>query len=351
MEWICGVSGPPTGTCLRTVDVAKDEHVRPFTALQSVFAYNGKLTKVRGNISFADWRELKPAETDAVAEELGFPPGCSGQAFYGFEAEGQRYIIPAGVLMCALFRPFHGIAKYLFAPQGLDNLCIPYGNCEKPELLFFITPRRATGMQADKAQGILNSLSWMHCFPSARQMWCSVSEYAMQGRLDLKLPIGLFQYAGSAGLLASGDVLICDFRIRLLKTEEEPIAQFSMHTKTIEFERVLHKLNTVGIAQQNNCKYLPDLTIPLRDGDWTLTDKEWAAIEDIVVLINTQGRFANARRLLNLQLQKLSQGLPWSRVTIGQQEQTACRKSLNRMQVDGRWDILVKRLRGLRSAN
>jgi hypothetical protein len=318
------------------------EHLRSISELKSMLASNGKLAKVRGNISFADWRELNAGETDALAEELGFPPRRNGQAFYRFEAENKRYIIPAGTLMCAMFRPFHGIAKYLLAPQGLENLCVPYHNCEKPELLFFTYPRTATGMQVEKAEGILNSLSWMHCFPSARQMWGSVREYASQGQLGLKLPIGIVQYAGSGEPLASRDFLIRDFRIQLLKTEEEPFTQFSLHTKAIEFERILHKLKVIR-------KYPKDLSIPLRDGDWTLTDEEWAVIRDIVVRKSRAGHLANVRNLVNLQLEKLSQGLPWATVAPNIAEQTNCRKFFRKMESDGRWGNLTTRLRELRN--
>lgn len=355
MDWICGVTSMQEGLRLRTVNRTLNKFERPINELKSTLAYNGKVTKVRGNLSFADWRELNTDETDALAEELGFPPGCNGQAFYKFEAGDKHYIIPAGILMCAMFRPFHGIAKYLFAPQGLDNLCMPYGNCEKPELLFFICSRRATGMQTDKAQGILNSLSWMHCFPSARQMWSSAREHAMHGQLGLKLPIGLAQYFGLAQLLPSGDFLIRDFRIRLLRTEEEPIAQFSLHTKAIEYERIIHKLDArlkqINARPKIIRKYPKDLSIPLRNGDWTLIDEEWEAIRGIVVLKNRANRLVNARSLVNLQLQKFSQGLTWTAVTSNLAEETYSRRLFSRMKSDGRWDSLITRLKELRSPN
>jgi len=352
MKWICSVSGMQEGLFLRTVDETLGEYVRSVSELKSLFAYNGTLTKVRGNISFADWRELDADETDALAEELGYSPGCNGQAFFRFEAGGKHYIIPAGTLMCAMFRPFHGIAKYLFAPQGLDNLCMPYGNCEKPELLFFVTPRRATGMQEDKAQGILNSLSWMHCFPSARQMWCSVREYAMQGRLGLQLPIGFVQFAGLAEPLITGEYLIREFRIRLLKTEEEPIAQFSQHTKAIELERILHKLDAKPRKFKPRpkiyTKYPKDLSIPLRDGDWTLTDDEWKVSKDIIIITNRAEYLANVRTLVDFQLQKFSQGLTWSGVISNKAQQVRCRQLHERMKADGRWGNLIILLKELR---
>jgi len=343
MEWICGVTYTHSGFCLRTIDGNQAEHVRPVKELQSVLASEGKHTKIRGNTSFADWRELSTEETDDLATELGFPTGCNGQSFYKFEVEDYRYIIPAGVLMCAMFRPFHGIARYLFAPQGLDNLCMPYGNCEKPELMFFVYLRRTTGIQEEKAEGILNTLSWMHCYPSARKMWNSVPEHARLGLLDVTLPTGTTQFVGNGQLLQDRTVLISEFRIQLLKTQEMPFKSFSMHTQTIEFERILHKLE--------NPKQYPrqpkDNSISLRDGDWLLTDEEWSVLENIVV---RPGRGAkNARRLLNLVLQKLSQSLSWSEVSQEKWDKSIASQFLSRIKADGRWEQIISKLAEMRA--
>lgn len=345
MEWICGVSYTTTGFCLRTIDGNQDEHVRPVKELQSVLATNGKLTKIRRNTSFADWRELSTEETNDLAKELGFPTGCNGQTFYEFNVEGQRYIIPAGVLMCAMFRPFHGIAKYLFAPQGLDNLCMPYGNCEKPELMFFIGSRKATGMQVDKAEGILNSLSWMHCFPSARRMWSSSLENAHRGQLNVTLPLGAIQFTGSGQQVCDGAFLICEFRVQLLTTTERPLESFSLHTRTIEFERILHK----AILPKPKYAGTKDSSIPLRNGDWHITDSEWAELEPILIIRSHKEDAENARRFLNILLKKLSQGMSWTDVEKETSCMPSCLSFMIRRKADGRWDKLIAILTALRA--
>lgn len=347
MEWIQGVTWAANGVFLRTVDGNQDELLRPTHDLQSIVAWaETSMTKIRGRTSFSDWRALSPSEVAPLAHELGYPGRLTSQAFYAFQVDRLRYILPAAGLMCAMFRPFHGIAKYLFAPQGLDNLCMPHGNSEKPELMFFVPPRKATGMQTDKAQGIANSLSWMQCFPSARQMWASVLEQAKEGRLDVTLPNGEIEYLGSGRPLASGDVLILELRIRILETTEEPFEPFSLHTRTIEFERILHKREDPRLKRT----YPKDPTIPLRNGDWTLTDEEWAAVKGLLVLRARNDDPNQPRRFLNLQLHKLSQGLSWPMVTDCTAEQMACRNNLERVKADGRWEALIAKLTELRAA-
>lgn len=344
MNWILGVRWASNGPYLKLLNRELGEHTKPVRELQSQLSFAQSNAKVRGRTSFAHWRRLTEPEVLSLAKEQGFSGSVAGQTFYAFESDGQRQVIPAGVLMCAMFRPLIGIARYVFAPQGLDNLCQPYGDREKPDILFFTNPRMATGMQADKAEGIINSLSWMHCFPSARRMWGSALNHARAGQLDLTLPNGDIQYYGSGTGLRSGDTLIHQFHIRLLETDEEPFEQFSRHTKVIEFERILHKLDT-SRQKRTGTK---DATIPLRHGDWTITDSEWSIIRDDVLRKRSRGTEGNLRRILNLQLEKLSQGLSWSAVAADSSEQSVCRKYLNRMTADGRWEFLIGKLAELR---
>lgn len=344
MNWILGVKWTSNGPVLQLVNHDQGEHTRPLRELQSALSFASGNAKLRGRTSFSDWRRLTETEVRALSEELGFCGSVPRQTFYAFELDRRRHIIAAGVLMCAMFRPLHGISKYVFAPQGLDNLCQPYGNREKPDVLFFINPRTTTGMQADKAEGIVNSLSWMHCFPSARRMWSSALDHARTGQVNLTLPNGDIHYYGSGTGLRSGAILIHEFHIRLLETEEEPFEQFSRHTKVIEFERILHKLDTTRQKRTGTI----DATIPLRQGDWSITDSEWSIIRDDIFRKRSRGTEGNIRRILDLQLEKLSQGLSWSAVAADSSVQNVCRRYLNRMTADGRWEVLIAKLTELR---
>lgn len=344
MEWIQGVEWAPSGVRLQTITSDCNEHFRPVSEMQTLLAWQSEVSKSQGKTSFSDWRRMNQDEVAVVAQTFGFNEVRYDHAHYKFESDGKRYIVPAGVLMSAMFRPFHGIAKYLFAPQGLDNLCMPYANCENPEMLFFDTPRVATGIQLHNAQGIVNSLSWMHCFSSGRQMWCSVLEHAKRGQLDLTLPAAAIHYYGKGHQLPSGEIIIGELRIRLLEAKEMPFEHFSKHSKIIEFERILHKLD---IEKPKQC-YPKDLNIPLRDGDSELSDSEWEVIKNDLIRGKTAGMHENLRSILNMQLRKLSQGLRWSSVVSEDSEQYICRKYLIRWRADGRWDQLIQILTTLR---
>ena len=343
MDWIQGVKWSPTGFLLETIDVKGVGRIRPISELQGVIATDGPKKRVRGQVRFSDLRRLNQDEVASLSSDLGITSSRAAQAFYALVLDGEEVVMPAATMICAMFRPFHGICRYLFAPQGLDSLCIPQGNIPNPELLFFRCPRAATGMQPNKAQGILNSLSWMYCFPSARRMTCSVLKHAMQGRLDLELPIGDLEFCGYAGLLPSGRRLILELRIRLLKTSEQPFDAFSRHGQVIEFERYLHKLEQ-WVKPHN----LKDESVPLRAGTWRLTDEEWQGVQDLVVKQQRDSFAKNARSMMDCLLHKTSQGLSWSDVTADPIRRDRCGRLLRRMQADGRWDEVLRRLRSLR---
>jgi|GEM_PF-2870413 Transposase and inactivated derivatives len=354
MEWIQGVEWAPSGVRLQTITSDCNEHFRPVSEMQTLLAWQSEVSKSQGKTSFSDWRRMNQDEVAVVAQTFGFNEVRYDHAHYMFESDGRRYIVPAGVLMSAMFRPFHGIAKYLFAPQGLDNLCMPYGNCKNPEMLFFDSLRAATGIQLHNARGIVNSLSWMHCFPSARQMWCSVLEYAKQGRLDLTLPDTTIQYFSTGHVLASGDTVIQGIRIRLMETHEQPLEQFSSHSKVIEFERIPHKKDPTksnqGYPKKTKQRYPIDRNIPLHDGESTLTDSEWEVVKVFLIRKKSVVRNRDFRRIVNMQLQKLSQGLTWGAVVSENSELYICRKYLNRWKADGRWEEFIQVLTGLRSS-
>lgn len=344
MDWIQGVKWSPSGVLIEAINVEGVERIRPISELQAVIATKGPKKRVRGRLNFSDLRRLNEDEVDDLSSELGIASQGAAQAFFALVIDGKSIVMPAATLMCAMFRPFHGISRYLLAPQGLDSLCIPLGDVPNPEVLFFQYPRSATGMQADKAQGIVNSLSWMYCFPSARRMACSTRVHAMQGCLDIELPVGEMQLVGNVETLPSGRFLLFELRIRLLETSEPPFEGFSRHTKVIEFERCLHKLEP-----QAKTRYPKDDSIPLRAEDWRLADDEWQCLQDVVVKKQRKCLVADARSMVDLLLEKASQGLGWSDVVPDPGHRDRCRHLLIRMKADGRWEELLGRLRALRS--
>lgn len=297
----------------------------------------------KGQTSLQTWAPLTNDELTATLKTLGFSPqGNSqllGQSVYRFSERKQTFLIPIGVLICALFRPFSGISRYLLAPQGLDNFILPPDNTNKPKILFYESARGNTGLQPDKAEGILNSLSWMYCFPSARRAWNSVLEYARQGRLDMNLPIGNFSFTGRS-ISVGNQVLITELTIKLLETIEEPYPAHSEHTKVIEFQRFPHseRSKTHAITKEN---YLPRRPC---EGGYSLSDEEWQSLQPLMEKASQIPRQFPLRAVIDKILYKLGHGIPWANVPGPSSSMSLYPRTYSRMQKDGRWQILMSHL-------
>lgn len=297
----------------------------------------------KGQTSLQSWAPLTNDELSAALETLGFSPQCAGQLFcqsvYRFTEGPQTFLIPIGVLICALFRPFSGMSRYLLAPHGLDNLILPLDDSSKPEIRFYESARGNTGLQIDKAEGILNSLSWMYCFPSARHAWNSVLEYARQGRLDMKLPIGSFSFYGR-GIRVGDQVFVTELTIKLLETTEEPYSAYSQHTKVIEFQRISlsERPPTHAITKEN---HLPRR--PCEDG-YSLSDEEWLVLQPQMEKANHIPRQFSLRTVIDKILYKLGHGISWANVPGPSFSTSLLPRTYSRMQKDGRWEILMNHL-------
>ena len=230
MQWIDSVIWNVSGYSLQVRTIQNEVSYPPIEELPQIFSDAPDIgRKLRGKTSFDAWRRLDHSEVVSTRDCLGFTSESIGQDFFEFSYCGESYVVPAGVLMCAMFRPFRGLSRYLFAPQGLENLFVPSGNVARPHLQFFIGARTTTGLQPDKAAGVLNCLSWIYCFPSAWLMWSSVLGNTRSGHLALDLPIGSFQFYGR-GIPLGGRTLITDLKLTLLETIRSrcPISQITL---------------------------------------------------------------------------------------------------------------------------
>lgn len=318
----------------------------PITSLPTILcdddAGDRQLT-CKGQTSLQTWVPLADDELTAMLKTLGFSPlgngPLFGQSAYRFSEGKQTFLIPIGVLICALFRPFSGISRYLLAPQGLDNFILPSDNSKKPKIQFYESARGNTGLQPDKAEGILNSLSWIYCFPSARRAWNSVLEYTRQGRLDMNLPIGNFSFTGR-GVRTDNKILITELQIKILETTEEPFPAYSQHTKVIEFQRILHSEHRMTGCPKIE-RALPKST---NEDSYSLTDDEWLYLQPFIERVSQIPRLFSLRQVIDGILAKLGHGFPWADVPGLPFSNSLLPRTYSRMQKDGRWQILMSHL-------
>lgn len=340
MRWVEKISWD--GSTYRVITVTKtgQRGNLPVSALHGIEWSARSARRVRITTDFQTWRQVS-AET--YLSGMGFSKDTlTGQDIYEFDAAGKEFQVPASVLMQGVFRPLRGLAPHLFKPQGLDNLVVARSDDGKDSVGFFVSPQTDIGIYPARSEGVVAALSWMYCFPSANRMWDSVLQNARSGRLALSLPQAKATLVLRA-LRRAGKSLVTDLTVVTLDTSEEPHAFAAGHSLHIEFHRTAQ-------LKRNGPRSAPKPLDGLRsrNGNWHLSDAEWAVAESIVS--KGQMRRHSLRGIVDCILDKLGRGVSWKSIQYGDVNQQTVVSSYQQMQKDGRWDSLVEAIQEMRSA-
>lgn len=141
-----------------------------------------------------------------------FFPGTrrtNSHAVIEFSVGKQRILIPAHLLITELLLPSRRLDRFIFAPQGIDNLAMRSG--EGVDSVTMLAPKSA---YTDGGTNTPLRLSWIVRSPSARRSWDSVLRFALgEGTISLDLPDAEATVALHAGV--RGDthyVFRCDLK-------------------------------------------------------------------------------------------------------------------------------------------
>ena len=306
-------------------------------ALNELGAINDRAGAKRIKVctNFDSWSKV-PADNYLSGMRYPKQTVC-GQDVYAFEATGKQFIVPAAVLMKAIFKPINGVAKHLFRPQGLDNLLVACVQGQECGVGFFGYPMRELGMDTKRLPSVLAALSWMYSFSSAHRMWNSVLENARRGKLSMSLPEGIVSMVVQT-LLRKGKYLVVDITITCVETIEVPYDFASGHTGLVEYHKAAQMVRGAPIPLKEN-------ELPHRDGIWSLSDAEWSAVEPIV----SKGKMRHSlREIIDCIITKLGSGAPWACVSFGKINGPTVIWYHKEMREDGRWDTFVQAIKIMR---
>lgn len=248
-----------------------------------------KFTSVETN--FADWRIAESDIVDSIVANSSTPTENRHMVFE-FPMNSNTVLIPAGIIMAKLFKPLQLATKYLLTPHGLESFCVPNLDIMDPGVIF-----SSKGLNERKSVRGENSrlLSWLWCFPSARETWNSVFEFANRGILGLTLPSAKIIISGS-GLVSGDYVIATHITIRQLEILEEPFSFAPEHARKLIISRA---------APQAEAPLPGYLTRPLND-------LEWAHLKQIFEPYGGHKMRRTPTRIIVDRLHhKLSTGAPW----------------------------------------
>lgn len=98
---------------------------------------------------------------------------------------GLCLVIPAILVLKALFKPNATVFEYLFRPSGLDMLLAPKDANGSTSVV--LLPQRIR-QHVPLRDTTFERLQWLYCFPSARAAFNSVYRHAASGLVGVSLP-------------------------------------------------------------------------------------------------------------------------------------------------------------------
>jgi len=302
-------------------------------AARSVAASRG-LTAIRLSgieTNLADWKSASLAEW-ATPLVPGAKPSQDHQAFE-FTVDRRRIVVPALLLIDELLGPTGQTAPYLLMPHGLEALCVPAIGDACASICF------ATDVDnyLQNSRGrTCKFLSWVWSFPSARDAWNSVYEYANNDAcLGLRLPKAQLSVV-IQGVEADNVFLATHLVVQRLKALEEPFEFAATHPGWFD-----------GDKRGRLPREVPQLGHDLGARP-PLTDAEWAAIQLHLRTKrrpNAPQRRTGLRDIVDAILKKLSTGSSWRQLTVPGSSWMNAQQHYRLWLRSGAWGEAMERLR------
>jgi hypothetical protein len=291
------------------------------------------------NTDFLSWEKASTAE---YANEFGYRLNVTeNHVIYSFETDGITVLIPALVLVRAIFAAPAILCDFLYRPQALDFLCAPIFEGSKVEIK--IVPKSLTAAIRNRP-AILPRLTWFHFFPSARKMWHSVYRAACDGTLSLSLPAARADLS-LRGVKKNGTLYVTDASIWTVQPNEPAYPWVPADVAELCFD----KRKTSGKATKHATR---DDGIPrTRDGTFELSELEWNAIKSTVRY--REGHQSPRLRcdpklVLSGILEKLGTGRSWAETEIQWPSRGVLNSTYSYLKKTGRWENMLLALRKIR---
>lgn len=288
--------------------------------------------------SFPHW---KPASFNEYVCAWEVPPlPDASHLAWEFLHGRKRYVVPALVLIRALFRPTKPLLPYLYRLQSLEDL-LEFSSEDSATPIASLTYLGQNYFRRDRHQ-LVRPLSWMYCFPSARLMWASIYHQGRGGAIGLTLPAAQAKVL-LKGMIRGHNVYVTSIHLDSVTALEEPFEFALSHPRDISY------LVESWAGRRNRNR--PKALVALRGDKATLSDAEWDAIE--VILENTnpfkRTTAVHPRAMVDAVLEKLCRGTPWKDTSYpAGVTQSAAASAWHRWRVDGRWTQIESVLRASR---
>ncbi|SFI02805.1 Putative transposase of IS4/5 family [Collimonas sp. OK307] len=329
MRWVEEIARENTKFVAIEIDKDGTRQSHPLTEIGSFLKDNASRHKRKFDTNFQDWQLASVAEylhgfgiSDSVKEH---------HRVFKIQHEQMTYLIPAGVLFKAIFRPLNLMAVHIFRPQSLEQVCVP---TLKGAGVHFVMSGLSGRNQS--CLSLQQPLSWMWCFPSAKRMWNSAYDYACRGQFACDLPLGKARVVVK-GRKKKQKFFVTEMTLLQITAEEEPFEFALGHPTTIVF----HEGASFRTKQPFDFVARPDEALSPTDSRWEITDQEWRSIYPIFSEQETRGRSKrkhDLRTLIDGIIAKLGTEIPWRKFVFKTGTWSNASKLYGECKKDSRWE-------------
>ena len=266
---------------------------------------------LRSRVNF-NFSQLELVDSESYYSQFGIkiPVHWDGShQVFRLVIDDQPFLIPALVLMRALFTPSQFLLDNMFRPSGLDRVCHLNYVGDIAEIVLHAA--WATSRSSKKPEHWKNALGWMTAYPSATVMVDSIHVEAMRGTIGLHAPMGTLNIILS-GIKPAATFLATAANVMSVSPDEAAIIKI----KGLEGTIALHGRKLKGTTYGGRSV---KMDIPRQDdGSTALTNDEWSAVEPILLSrrLSAQRATSSRRATLDAILAKLSSGESWQRATV-----------------------------------
>jgi hypothetical protein len=224
----------------------------------------GATMTVHMRTALSGWEETEPSRYFCAEAGLGASLELRHRVWSvrgDGAAEAVEVLLPALALARALFRPHGRVLGRMFRPQALDSVSRMLDGRPQP------VHRKTEAKASSATQPFLGVMTWLHCFPSAREAATSLYEHARAGWLAMDLPRAEVEVKVS-GVLVGSQLFATAMALVSIRPQEAPF----------EFAPALG----TEILCTSAKPVIQMARLPCRNGISHCSDEEWFAVAPIL---------------------------------------------------------------------
>lgn len=259
------------------------------------------VSRISAKTCFSHWQLVDASEYLSVMD-IDTDPAANRHQVFQVDYNGLCLVVPAILVIKALFRPSATVFEYLFRPSGIDMLLAPTHSNGSVSVV--LIPQRLR-QHVPVRDSSFERLRWLYCFPSARAAFNSVYTHATSGAVGVTLPNAEVDIR-LKGRMTGNKIFASSLHVKQCAPLE---ASFDWAGRQPQDFRLIGR----AVSEHLNT-ILTDSDLIEGPVGWELSNEEWARIEHLFPSGPRLRSGSQARAFIGAIFRKLGTGVGWASV-------------------------------------